>query len=372
MRRFPLRTLLLMALALAAFVRLYYISHQQRAAPPPAGPDTPAGVDVTPVQAPACRTLDRTLEGVVRTPDDVSALGRARLQLDACPALPPRACELGAALDARSPLEAGATPTRELLGTLCQRCPADSNPCSGYVGRTLLTLIPGSRVNAPRLHWNLAHAGPGIPQACTELNRTLLAPAAQAPEPLPAEHRELLTTLAPLCVRAGQVAPALLHAAVVQGDVPALRALVTDMATGTPGAVLTPDRTVGAPGGEKAFDGQQATGVALTVNEQEPRWRKDGALSALFDPPAREVTALRVRASGPGSLRAVVRIDGELGLNDPDTKTHFLLAVACRFRGTGQWEDCPLPVSLLSVEALSAFPDTGTLTLHEVEARGTR
>ena len=367
MRRFPLRTLLLMTLALVAFVRLYYVTHTRERPPAPEA----RAVDVTPVRTQDCRTLDRVLQDVVRAPEDVATLGRARLQLDACPTLPDRACELGAALDARSPIERGATPVRELLAVLCQRCPAGDDPCAGLVGRTLATLTEGTRVDIARLRWNLEHAGLGTPRACAEVVRVLLAPAALAPERLAPERGELLAALLPACLRAGQVPAPVLHAAVVQGEVPALAGLVQEPPAGE-GTVLRPDRTLGAPGGDKAFDGQASTGVELAVNEQEPRWRKDGALRAVFEPPVRQLTALRVRARGPGTLRAAIRVEGTLGLGDPDAKTRFVLPVACRFRGTGEWESCALPVSLLSVEALSAFPDTGKVMLNEVEARGTR
>ncbi|HYO69449.1 MAG TPA: hypothetical protein VEU33_25565, partial [Archangium sp.] len=89
-------------------------------------------------------------------------------------------------------------------------------------------------------------------------------------------------------------------------------------------------------------------------------------------PPVRQLSALRVRATGPGTLRAAIRTQENMGKYDPDTKTSFVDPVACRFKGTGQWETCALPVPLLDVEALSVFPDKDTLTLNEVEARGTR
>jgi hypothetical protein len=109
-RRFPLRTLLLMTLALVAFVRLYSLTH-------PAG--RRAGRPTPTVNAQACRTLDKALESVVRAPEDPAALERARQQLEACPEPPARACELGRALK-----------SRELLDALCQRCPAETNPCA--------------------------------------------------------------------------------------------------------------------------------------------------------------------------------------------------------------------------------------------------
>ncbi|HYO52140.1 hypothetical protein [Archangium sp.] len=372
MRRFPLRTLLLMTLALVAFVRLYYLTHTARRqaehAPPAPAPSAKAG---SPASAQACRTLDRALEGAVRAPEDPAAFARARQQLEACPEPPVRACEIGAALEARSPPDAGATPQRELLEALCQRCPAGNNPCSGHVTRAVMGLGAGRPADPANVRWHLEHAGPGTPAACAEVVQSLLTPAALANDPLTAEQKQMLGQLAPACARAGQLPANVLHAAVVKGDVPALARLVQEKpADGS--APLKPDRTVGARGGEKSFDGQESTGVELAETPQAPRWEKDGALSAVFEPPVRQLTALRVRASGPGTLHAVVRTRDDLGKNEPDTQTSFVDPVACRFRGTGQWESCALPVPLLDVEALSVFPEQGKLTLSEVEARGTR
>jgi hypothetical protein len=377
-RRFPLRTLLLMALALAAFVRLYIITHRQAERP---APSTPVAIDaapkgpeaVSPASAQACRTLDRALEGAVRAPTDASAAEKARQQLDACSEPPLRACELGAALVARAPLDAGTSPLRELLDALCQRCPAGTNPCAGFVTRAVMGLGAGRPADFANVRWHLEHAGPGTPAACAEVTQSLLAPSALATNPLSAQQRELLGQLAPACAQAGQLPANVLHAAVVQGDVPALAQIVQQMPADPSAAVLKPSRTVGPQGAEQAFDGQEATGVELApVTPPPPRWEKDGALSVVFEPPVQGLTALRVRASGPGTLRAAIRTSDELGLNDPDSKTSFVLPVACRFRGTGQWETCTLPTSLLDVEALSVFPDKGKLTLSEVEARGTR
>lgn len=379
MRRFPPRTLLLMALALAAFIRFYYVTHQAPPAPPPhrastpgkQAPALPAHEEGSPPGTQACRTLDRTLEAVVRTPEDPAVLTRARAQLDACPQLPQRACELGAALDVRASLDAGTAPAREVLDVLCQRCPGGTNPCTEQVSRSLLAQLAGTPVDAARLRWDVEHAAHGQPEACAAVVRFLLAPAALATDPLPTPRQEVLAQLAPVCAQAGQLPASILHAAVVQGDVPALAPLVH--ATPAPEAgVLKPDRLVGPPGGDKAFDGQASTGIELTTAPDSPRWRKDGALSALFEPPVHQLTALRVRAQGPGSLRAVVRVEGNLGLSDPDHQTAFVLPVACHFRGTGQWETCTLPVALLEVEALGVFPDKRSLVLTDVEARGIR
>jgi hypothetical protein len=366
-RRFPLRTLLLMAVALVAFVRLYFITHssgRQAERPTPAPASTPASDQ-------ACRTLERALEGAVRAPENPAALARARQQLGACPELPVRACELGPALDARAQLEAGAAPLRELLEALCQRCPAGANPCASHVTRAVMGRGTGRPADPANLRWYLEHSGPGTPDACAEVVRSLLVPAALSQDTLTDIQKETLGQLAPACARASQLPTNVLHAAVVRGGVPALTQLVQEKALGQ-SAALKPDRTVGAQGAEKAVDGQESTGVALTATPQAPRWDKDGALSAVFEPPVRQLSALRVRASGPGTLHAAVRTHDGLGKNDPTTKTSFVDPVACRFKGTGQWETCALATPLLGVEALSVFPDKDKLTLNEVEARGTR
>ena len=381
MRRFPLRTLLLMTLALVGFIRFYFVTHksgrQARSPPSVASKSEPSAVDVTPRSPEAgspegtqgCRALERSLEGVLRAPTEPKVLETARQQLDTCPEPPPRACELGAALDARSPVAAGTTPVRELLDALCQRCPAGSNPCASQVVRGVMGMGVGRPADPASLRWHLEHAGTGTETACTEVVRSLLAPAALATDELKPPQREVLGQLAPVCARAEQLPAAVLHAAVLEGDVPSLARLVQTKPAGE-SAPLKPKRMVGAQDGDKAFDGQEATGVELTAAPQNPNWMKEGALSAVFESPVRQLTALRVRARGPGTLRAVVRTGNDLGLRDPDTKTSFVLPVACRFRGTGQWETCALPVPLLDVEALSVFPEKA-LTLSEVEARGT-
>jgi hypothetical protein len=371
-----------MGLAVLAFIRLWYVTHSPErqaerpgASRPTAGDKVTTGVTPRPPRgdaagAQACRTLDRALEAVVRAPADPSAQARAREQLEACASLPPRACELGVALDARAPLGAGESPLRGLLETLCQRCPAASNPCAGRVILGVMELGGGRATDLASLRWHLEHAGPGTAPACAEVTRLLLVPAALSTQELAAEQREVLGQLAPLCVKAGQLPLGVLHAAVVQGQVPGLAAL----ATGVPpaeAAGVKPERLLGVAAGGHAFDGQEATGVELAPGPQGERWEKEGALSAVFDPPLKQLTGLRVRVSGPGALRAIVRTEEEVGLSDPRTGTSFVHPTACRFLGTRQWEECALAVPLLDVEALAVFPEK-EFTLSEVEARGVR
>ena len=79
-----------------------------------------------------------------------------------------------------------------------------------------------------------------------------------------------------------------------------------------------------------------------------------------------------MRARGPGLLRAMVRVEEEVGLHDPYTKTNFVRPRVCQFQGTGQWESCVLPAALLDVEALSVFPTKSSLSLIDVEIHETR
>jgi hypothetical protein len=371
LRRFPVRSLLLMTLALVAFARLYYVTHTA----PEGGtaPIAPRGIPSVPSPgAPSCPTLEKTLEGVLKAPEDATALASARRELEACPAPPLRACELGPALDARFPLTAGMAPARELLDGLCQRCPAGANPCARAVVRAVRASSLGGTPPPALPLWHLEHAGPGTQEACAEVVRTLLAPAALDEVPPTRERKTWLEQLTPVCAREGQVSSPLLRAVVVQGDLPALASLVQTAMPATKTAVLKPDRIVGPEGAEQAFDGQESTSVSLSVAEQAPRWRKDGALSAVFEPPVQALTALRVRARGPGLLRAVVRVEEEVGLSDPDTRTNFVRPRVCQFQGTGQWESCALPAALLNVEALSVFPTKSPLSLMDVEITVTR
>lgn len=352
MRRFPLRTLLLMALALLAFIRLWYLSraeHQGGSPPEMAAraPETEEGPG-----AQACRTLERALEAMMREPEEPRAFTRAQQLLEACPEPPARACALGEALRARSPTDAGTSPLRVLEEALCQRCPAASNPCAEHVTRAVMTLGGGRAAELSELSWSLEHAGPGKARACVEVARSLLALAAVTTEELTPGQREVLEELAPLCAKAKLLPRNVLHAAVVEGEVPSLAPLATGAAAGEP-SLLKPDEV-------------------RTAEAKGPRWEREGAWSAEFEPPVRRLTAVRVKASGAGSVRAVVRTGGGVGLVEPDTGRSFVLPTACRFLGTGEWETCTLPVPLLDVEALGVFPEKEALEQLEVEALGER
>jgi hypothetical protein len=381
-RRFPLRTLILMALALIVFARMWIITHGKQAEeagkPPPPRPGMK--VDTAPAsEAPkapahkpaACNVLERALDGVVRNPTDGAALAEAQRLMEACPEPPVRACELGTALDVRAPLSAGASPARELLKTLCQRCPAEANACAGSIARMLLVASTGRAGNPGETLWNLENAGPGRPAACTAVVRAALVPAAVTGGKFDPALRPLLSALAPVCAKEGLLPAPMLSAAVIQQGAQAGE--LTGLATAPAGesTSMAPAQITGAEAGNHAFDGSEKSGVDLG-NGQTPRWEADGALRAQFDPPLKQLTSVRVRAKGAGTLRAIIRTPPRVGMEDRERGTFFVNPTVCRFKGTGQWETCELKVPLLAVEALSVFPDQPKISLYEVDARGTR
>ncbi|AGC45036.1 hypothetical protein MYSTI_03730 [Myxococcus stipitatus DSM 14675] len=377
MRRYPLRTLLLMLVALIAFGRLWCVTHQDekaaapssspRAAAPPVAPAPPAlSLD--------CRALEQALAAPLRTPDDPQVVAEARKRLESCPRPPPRACEMAPALAARAPFSQGAdTPLRGLLGALCERCAGAVNACAETVSRAMLEAAIGRPLNIQELQWNLEHAGPGTPSACDAVVRLGLAPAAQADIELPAGVLPLVEGLSPACHRVGLLPPSVLAAAVVQqGDrAPALKALAQ---TTKPGAtsVLKPDQVSGAQSALLAFDGDPGTHVAVASAPQQHRWAADGALRASYSPPLKSVASFRLKAQGPGTLRAIVRTPKGAGLKDPEAGTSFVNPTVCQYQGKGEWETCELSASLTDVEAISVFPARADGKLHELEVRGAR
>ncbi len=372
MRRFPLRTLLLMVLALIVFGRLWYTTHRKQAPEPQQPPASTPGmaVDVAasnPSPA-ACHALERALQAVVKAPEDASALGEARKKLEACPQPPIRACELGGALEARAPLEATPSPARELLGALCQRCPMEENPCAAFVGRALQEGAAGRQVNLEEARWNLEHAGPATAAACEALVRSALVPAATTGGDLKPTSPPLLSALAPVCAHAGHLPLALVNAAVVQRG--AQVGSLTDLATQGP-AYLRPSEVTGAEGAALAFDGSDRKGVELSATKTR-RWEADGALRAQFTPPLQQLTALRLKAQGGGTLRAIVRAPKGAGLEDDARGTSFVNPTICQFQGNGAWEVCTLGLPLLNVEAISVFPSAPKITVLEIDVQGTR
>jgi hypothetical protein len=219
--------------------------------------------------------------------------------------------------------------------------------------------------------WNLENAGPGTPAACMALVGAALVPAAITGAKFDPALRPLLTTLAPLCAKRGHLPAGVLSAAVVQQGTQAgeLAGLATAPAAAS--SSMAPGQITGAEAGSHAFDGSEKSGVDLG-NAQTPRWEADGALRAQFEPPLKQLTSVRVRAKGAGTLRAIVRTPKGVGMEDQERGTFFVNPTVCQFKGTGQWETCELKVPLLDVEALSVFPDPPKISLYEVDARGSR
>ncbi len=134
---------------------------------------------------------------------------------------------------------------------------------------------------------------------------------------------------------------------------------------------MAPGQITGAEAGSHAFDGSEKTGVDLG-NGKTPRWQADGALRAEFTPPLKQLTSVRVRAKGGGTLRAIVRTPEGVGLRDPERDFFFVHPTVCRYQGTGQWERCELPVPLLDVDAVSVFPERADGEVKELEIIGAR
>ncbi|MBF5044147.1 hypothetical protein FGE12_17240 [Aggregicoccus sp. 17bor-14] len=383
-----------MLAALVVFGRLWCVAHspdtspaETRRSPPSSGsaasppgempPPPGRSADAGPATATACRTADQALEAALKAPQDAAALAQARSVVQTCPTLSPRACELGPALDAREPLHAGAEPgpLRDVLATLCERCPAEGHPCAGLFLKGLQQLEDS---DPAATRWNLEHAGAASRVACEALARDLVVPAASASEKPSDAARRAFGTLVPVCLRHDVIPPALLHAAVLNrrltpGAAPPKEDLFERaLASGAPPALtkIVPDQVKGAEAGAHAFDGKERSGVDLG-NGHFGRWEADGALRAQFTKPLQWLGAVRVRASGPGTLRAIVRLS-DVGLEDPERKTRFVNPTVCRFQGNGSWEECRLPLPLSNVEAVSVFPERERITLNEVEILGVR
>jgi hypothetical protein len=382
LRRFPIRTLVLMGLALIVFARMWYVTHKEEQQPSELSsarapgmavdvisPNTAAPGQQPPAPpSPACATLERAIGPVVIRPADSAAISAARQQLEACAQTPARACELGPALDVRAPLSTPPSPARELLGELCKRCPAEKNPCGELVSRVLQEGVPGRTVQPAEARWNLEHAGAGTAAACATLVREALAPAAISGGDLKPTHPALLTELAPVCAKAGHLPVALVNAAIMQRGAQA--GDLAKVAEGGP-VYTKPSEVTGPEGAAQAFDGSDKKGVELTP-APGPRQESDGALRARFDPPLKRLTALRVMVKGAGTLRAIVRAPQGVGLKDEQRGLYFVNPTVCQFQGIGQWELCALGLPLLDVEAITVVPSDPKITVLEVDVQGTR
>ncbi|MCE9670433.1 hypothetical protein LY474_21765 [Myxococcus stipitatus] len=375
MRRFPLRTLLLMLVALIAFGRLWCVTHQAEAPArqQAAGPSVPPPPPATPTQSADCRALEKALGDTMRAPEDSRVLEQTRKHLEACQEPPARACELGLPLAARAPLGEGgqASPARRLFGGLCERCPPALNPCAQSVGRALLDAAVGRPLDLTELRWNLDHAGKGLPVSCDSVTRLGLAPAAEADVDYPAGVRELVAALIPRCAQAGLVPEAVLRAAVVNQG-PALSGLAPPAPATTADAPVKPERLTGAPLATAAFDGDVKTRVPVGAEPRSKRWDADGALRAGFSPALTRLSSVRLVAKGPGTLRAIIRTPEGVGLRDREAGLSFVNPVVCHYQGTGTWETCAPSIPLTNVDAVSVFPERPDGTLGEMEVLGAR
>jgi hypothetical protein len=378
-RRFPLHTLLLMLVALLAFARLYYVSHQAPPAPPPGQAAPPAAAKGPPLKPvppdlgpAACRTLDTVLEDLLAskaepTLEPGTPWGDARRQLGDCPTPPAAACAKGAALAARAPLIAKDARPRQMLTLLCERCAASDNPCGQAVTQALDEAARRGNPNLQEARWSLEHAGPSLGAACQELARKALGPAATTGAIVEAPLLALAQELVPTCVKTDQVPLPLVNAAAVQqgARAPGLAAAYTRPSVET--APIEPDQHVGPGDAFRAFDQDEVSGVKLP-READP----ERVLQVGYAPTLKHVVSFRVMATGPGSLQARVRTPDGVGQGDDGAGHFFVNPTVCRFRGTGRWETCKPAVPLLDVEAVSVLPERAAVELKELEINGAR
>ncbi|MBZ4371145.1 hypothetical protein K8612_05780 [Corallococcus sp. AS-1-6] len=375
-RRFPLHTLLLMLVALLAFARLYYVSHQAPPAPAPGkAPGAKQPVRITPpdLGPAACRGLDAVLGDLLQGDggaggDAGTAWSDARRQLGDCPTPPAAACARGPALALRAPLTAKDDLPRELLATLCERCAPADNPCAQAVTRALREAARRGNPPLQEASWSLEHAGAALGSACQELARQAVGPAAMTGQVVEPQVLALTEALAPTCVKTGQLPAPLLNAAAVQQAhrAPLLATLNTAGAVET--KPIEPDQTAGPGDAFRAFDRDELSGVKLPMADAGT----GSALRLAYAPSLKSVASFQVRATGPGSLRAHVRAPDGVGHAEPGGKGFFVDPTVCRFHGTGRWEICKPGVPLLDVEAVSVLPERPGVELKELEIIGAR
>ena len=370
MRRFPPHTLLLMLVALLAFGRLYYVTHRDTPAPAPgqaAVPGKPLPPDLGPA---ACRSLDAVLADVLQpdagpATDAGAAWSAVSRQLGDCPTPPAAACARGAALASRAPLMDGDAPPRALLATLCERCAPGDNPCAQAVTRSLRQAARREPLDVQEARWSLEHAGAALGTACQELVRSALGPAAVSGPDVEPTLLALTQALAPTCVKTEQLPLAVLNAAAVQqgARAPWLATLFTGGTVET--APIEPDQYAGVGDAFRAFDQEALSGVKLPLESE-------GALRLGYAPGLKQVASFQVRATGPGTLRAIIRAPDGVGRKDSQGAAFHVDPTVCRFRGTGAWERCKPAVPLLDVDAVSVVPERPGVELKELEIIGAR
>lgn len=375
MRRFPLHTLLLMLVALLAFARLYYVTHRDTPAPAPGQAPTAKPVKITPpdLGPAACRGLDAVLADLLQPDagtagDAGTAWSDARRQLGDCPTPPAAACARGPALASRAPLVARDALPRDLLATLCERCAPQDNPCGLAVTHALQEAAKRGNPDLQEAHWSLEHAGPALGTACHELARSAVGPAAMTGAVVEAQVLALAEELSPTCAETGQLPAPLLNAAAVQQGTRAPRLALLHTGGSAEAAPITPDQLAGPGDALRAFDRDEQSGVKLSSAPADAG--SDGALRLGYTPALKSVVSFRVRATGPGSLRA--RVSAPDGVGRQDTGGFFVDPTVCRFQGTGRWELCKPAVPLLDVDAVSVHPERPGVELKELEIIGAR
>ncbi|AFE05397.1 hypothetical protein COCOR_03716 [Corallococcus coralloides DSM 2259] len=374
-RRFPLHTLLLMLVALLAFARLYYVSHQAPPAPAPGKAPGAAPVKITPpdLGPAACRGLDAVLGDLLQSDggtggDAGTAWSDARRQLGDCPTPPAAACARGPALASRAPLTAKDDLPRELLATLCERCAPADNPCGQAVTRALQEAARRENPPLQEASWSLEHAGPALGAACQELARQAVGPAAVTGPEVEPQLLALTEALAPTCVKTGQLPAPLLNAAAVHQAQRAPMLATLNRADAVETKPIEPDQPTGPGDAFRAFDRDELSGVKLPMADAGT----DAALRLGYAPSLKYVVSFQVRATGPGSLRAHVRAPDGVGHAQPGGKGFFVDPTVCRFHGTGRWEICKPGVPLLDVDAVSVLPERPGVELKELEIIGAR
>lgn len=376
MRRFPLHTLLLMLVALLAFARLYYVSHQ--APPPPPAPGQAPGATPVKITPPdlgpaACRSLDAVLGDLLAsdggTGNDAGvAWSDARRQLGDCPTPPAAACARGPALASRVPPSEADSPPRDMLATLCERCAPANNPCGQAVTRALQEAARPGSPDLAEARWSLERAGPALGTACQELARQAVGPAAMTGVVMEPALLALLEELVPTCVRTEQVPMSLVNAAAAQQGSRAPRLAAPYTAGAMETKPIDPDQHTGPGDAFRAFDRDELSGVKLPMADAG----RDAALRLGYAPSLKVVASFQVQATGPGSLRAHIRAPEGVGHAEADGQGFFVDPTVCRFQGTGRWEICKPAVPLLDVDTVSVLPERPGVELKELEIIGAR
>ncbi|WP_244238176.1 hypothetical protein [Corallococcus terminator] len=324
----------------------------------------------------ACRSLDAALADVLTSPPPAEGEAGAEWfgllrQVDDCPTPPAAACARSAGLFPYATLSfQGETPPRKMLGVLCERCAPQDNPCASAVTRALQEAARRGRQDLEMIRWSLERSGAAMGTACQELARLAVGPAALSGPDLEPPLLALMEELAPTCVKTQQLPTPLLNAAAVQqgARAPRLASLFTGSAVET--APIEPDQQTGPGEAFRAFDSDEVSGVKLPVGTGGDGTK--GVLRLGYAPSLKHVVSFQVRATGPGTLRAIIRAPEGVGRKDSQGAAFHVDPTVCRFHGTGGWEICKPAVPLLDVDAVSVLPERPGVELKELEIIGAR